>query len=537
MEAARVELAARPVRDEEAALDAVEHLAELDLVERVLADLHVVARVRRVEEEEGVLAVELLDQLGVVGVADLRSPEPIAMLLDAIDRPCLDALGVRVVALAPQLPVSEVREVQEPVELLDLAPRPRVLQRLERRRPPDPVLLAQGVELLVGERLHRLERSRDLRVRVAQHLDLGRLLLEEDGGAAGERLDIDPVRRNELGEPRGEPLLARGRSPDRLLDGRGGGRRDVGQQHLVVLRLLGLLEAVVRRDERHALAQALALVRAHAGRVPPALDVEALEELGGAVRPGAVGDEEAAVDAAQHLGEAPLVPVVVADLGLVAGVGRIEEEERVPGVELVDDVLVVGAADDDVFQPRRELLEPLDEPRLHAGVLVRHRAAPELVEREVREVGEAVKAVDLVLRLRLVELPEAIGVPDPGLALEALELLRRQALHEAERERDVRVAVGEDLDLGRLLRPEHLRAARERLDVDAMPGDGCDDALREVTLAGGRAPQRLLQIAVVLAPHEREERPGARQRVVDLGGSRRGGDVARRRHQRFAASP
>jgi hypothetical protein len=41
--AAGVELPARAVRDQELALDAVEDLAELSLVEAVLADLDVVA--------------------------------------------------------------------------------------------------------------------------------------------------------------------------------------------------------------------------------------------------------------------------------------------------------------------------------------------------------------------------------------------------------------------------------------------------------------------------------------------------------------
>src|SRR5690606_24752230 len=165
---------------------------------------------------------------------------------------------------------------------------------------------------------------------------------------------------------------------------------------------------------------------ADARGVPPAADVEALEEVRVTAQP--VGAQEAAADLPQHLGEALLVPVLVAGpdaaVGVVAGVGWIEEEEGVGPVVLLDDLLVVGTADAHGLEARRPALELVDEARLDADVPVRHRPAPELVEREADEVGEAVEAVDLVVRgLRLVELAEVGLVPDPLLAAQPIELL------------------------------------------------------------------------------------------------------------------
>ena len=357
----------------------------------------------------------------------------------------------------------------------------------------------QPVELLAGQPLDDPVGLGDLRVRVVDDLGVGRVLGEEHRGAAGEGLDVGLVGRQQRHQALGELLLAGGRAPDGLAD------RHLEAAHLV--------RVVVGGDEGDARAQPLALGGADARGVPPAPDVEALEQLRVPAQP--VGAQELPADRPQHLGEAGLVPVLVAGahpaVGVVAGVGRVEEEEGVGPVELLDDLLVVGAAHPDVLEPRGVPLELVHEAGLDAHQLVGQRAAPQLVEREPDQVGEAVEALQLVVRgIGLVELAEVRLVPDPLLAPQPGELLGGDLLGEAEGEGDLGVEVAHHLHFGGLLGEQHLGAAGEGLDVDAVLRDLGDDAPGQVRLARGRAPDPLRH---QLGDDEVEHRPGALERA------------------------
>ncbi len=90
------------------------------------------------------------------------------------------------------------------------------------------------------------------------------------------------------------------------------------------------------------------------------------------------------------------------------GGGRVEEEEEGVGpVELLDDLLVVGAANAHVLEPQGVPLALVHEAGLGPDQLVGQRAATQLVEREPDQVGESVEALQLVVGgIELVELAE-----------------------------------------------------------------------------------------------------------------------------------
>src|SRR5690606_1676992 len=118
-------------------------------------------------------------------------------------------------------------------------------------------------------------------------------------------------------------------APDGLRD------RDLKATHLVGV--------VVGGDQGDARTQPDTLLGADARGVSPAADVEALEQL--LVAAQSVGAQELAADLPQHLRKAGFVPLAMTgpgtNVGVVAGVGWVEEEEGVGTIELVDDLLVV----------------------------------------------------------------------------------------------------------------------------------------------------------------------------------------------------
>jgi hypothetical protein len=104
------------------------------------------------------------------------------------------------------------------MKLLERAPGPCVVQPQERRLVARPHHLAQPVQLHRREPLDRLVRVGDLRIGVVDDLDVTRLLREQHGCAAGERLDIRRVVRQERNEPLRDALLAGRRAPEGLLE-------------------------------------------------------------------------------------------------------------------------------------------------------------------------------------------------------------------------------------------------------------------------------------------------------------------------------
>jgi len=212
-----------------------------------------------------------------------------------------------------------------------------------------------------------------------------------------------------------------------------------------------------------------------------------------------------------------------ANIGVVAGVGRVEEEEGVGAVELVDDLLVVGVAHPHLAQAWSVPLQLVDEAGLHADVLVGHRPAPQLVEREARQVGEAVEALQVVVgHGGLLELAEMDLVADPLLAPKRRDLLGRDRLGELEGERDLGVEVGDDLHLRGVLGEQDLPAAGEGLDVDLVLGDLGDDAARQVGLAHRRSPDVLLED---VGPEQSQHLSGAGEGLLEV--SHRGGPPGR----------
>ena len=212
-----------------------------------------------------------------------------------------------------------------------------------------------------------------------------------------------------------------------------------------------------------------------------------------------------------------------ADVGVVAGIGRVEEEEGVRPVELVDDLLVVGVAYPHLAQAWGVALQLVDEAGLHADVLVGHRSAPKLVERESRQVGEAVEALEVVVGNRgLLELAKVSLVADPFLAPQRGDLLGRDRLGELEGERDLGVEVRDHLHLGWVLGEQDLPAAGEGLDVDPVLGDLGDDPTRQVGLAHRRAPDVLLED---VGPEQGQHLSGAGEGLLEV--SHRGGPPGR----------
>src|SRR5690606_13451229 len=98
--------------------------------------------------------------------------------LDAVEGAGLDAGAARVEAATAQLPVGEVGQVEEAVELLDVVVRGLVEQPLERRLVAGPAHAAQPIELATVQALDGAVGVGDLEVRVADGLNLGRLLGE-----------------------------------------------------------------------------------------------------------------------------------------------------------------------------------------------------------------------------------------------------------------------------------------------------------------------------------------------------------------------
>jgi len=98
-----------------------------------------------------------------------------------------------------------------------------------------------------------------------------------------------------------------------------------------------------------------------------------------------------------------LVEVALADVHVVAGVRRVEVEDRARAVVLPDDLLVVAAVDPDVLQARRERLDATAGLGLDAwveGLKLLPRIFP--YEKWVR-LQEPVQPLDVVLRARVDE--------------------------------------------------------------------------------------------------------------------------------------
>ena len=186
-------------------------MARTDDIQRI------VALVWRIQKEERLFAVELADDIPIVGASHLDTSKPRRISFESReDLRSHSFIRGRIVSAIP-VP-GEAAHVEKRVEPLHIGAGRPVLQPIELSAARRPVATAQVLQLALGQSRREAERKGDLGVDVVDHLDLGGLLAKQDLSATGEGLDVDFVRRDERYELVGQVELARRGAPDVLLE-------------------------------------------------------------------------------------------------------------------------------------------------------------------------------------------------------------------------------------------------------------------------------------------------------------------------------